>query len=138
MANDVIIEFNDIPRVLKKNPDLFDGAVDSFAEDGVRFVRQIMKDSPATGNVYFIEGVSHTSSSPGNPPRPESSALINSLNVQPAGKGQRIIADGVDYGIMLEFGTSKMEARPFFGPMIAKLKKDAPQYFKDVGKGIAK
>lgn len=55
-------------------------------------------------------------SRPGTPPGIDTGALKNSIHVQPLGKGTYATADGVTYGIDLEFGTIKMAARPFMLP----------------------
>ena len=131
MANNVIIKKNDIPKLLRDNPNKFDKALTAFCFDGKRYVRQIIKDSPPTGNVYMKpSGVSHTASSPGNPPRIDDGILINSITFRKIGEMVRLFEAGAEHAIELEFGTSKMEARPFFGPMVGYMSQNVKPFFE--------
>jgi len=79
-----------------------------------------------SGRVYQRGAVSHTSSAPGEAPANDTGRLVNSISsylvkanaeaVVTAGRGL------VKYARMLEFGTSKMAARPFFFPAAEKSK----------------
>lgn len=56
-------------------------------------------------------------SSPGGVPGIDTGALKNSISVTETGTLSRSISVGVEYGLPLEFGTTKMAARPFMLPM---------------------
>lgn len=58
-------------------------------------------------------------------------ALIAELEKQ--GKPTRIVADGTNYGIYVEFGTVKMGKRPFLGPALAANKKNLDKGLKSAG-----
>lgn len=38
-----------------------------------------------------------------------------------------VVQDGVDYGVFIEFGTSKMAAQPFFTPAMNLIRTEFPQ-----------
>lgn len=48
----------------------------------------------------------------------DTGALKNSIHVEETGALSAIVADGVEYGIYNELGTSRMAARPFLTPAV--------------------
>ena len=48
----------------------------------------------------------------------DTGGYYNSIHTEPAGKNTYWVADGVDYGIYQELGTSRMAARPCFVPAV--------------------
>ena len=60
-----------------------------------------------------ISGAGHVVSNPGDPPNADSRDLDTKMQVVRRGKG-RVDAEAYsDHAVPLQFGTSKMEARPF-------------------------
>ena len=53
----------------------------------------------------------------------DTGALKNSIHVIKERPLERIIADGVEYGIYQEFGTSRMGAQPFLVPAVERVRK---------------
>jgi len=125
----VRINKNDLRRLATAAPDEADRAIRAVAEEGRTHAILIINESPATGRVYTRGSVSHTASSPGNPPRSDIGTLVNSIHVERLGKGHFALVDGVEYGEYLEFGTDKMDARPFFGPAAMHMEQEAPRLF---------
>ena len=79
-----------------------------------------------SGHVYRRGNVAHRASAPGEAPASDTGRLINSINVRPV-QGELAVdvkAGGgvVKYARSLEFGTSKMAARPFLFPALEKSK----------------
>ena len=72
-----------------------------------------MLDSPADGNVYG----DHVASSPGNPPRPDTAELLNSVTHTATGPLEETIHDQVEHGAWQELGTEFIEARPWMKPV---------------------
>lgn len=69
-----------------------------------------------------VSGKNHVPSKPGEPPNEDTGFLRININVtQRAPLRVRISADA-PYSGFLEFGTSRMEARPFMRPALAKVK----------------
>lgn len=71
-------------------------------------------------------------SDPGSPPGVVIGNLVGSINVTPGGAMTRNINVGADYGIHLEYGTSKMAARPFMGPMAMWLEGEIPRIWQGI------
>lgn len=61
------------------------------------------------------KGKTHTASAPGESPAIDTSFLVNSIQVEANGL-TAIVGTNADYAEHLEFGTVRMEPRPYFGP----------------------
>lgn len=71
-----------------------------------------------------VSGKNHVPSSPGEPPNADTHLLSNSIEVtQPKPLLVRVTSQA-PYSAALEFGTSKMEARPFMRPARDKTRKE--------------
>ena len=111
----VRVNFNHIPEFKRLAPREADRGVAAMAFEGEAYAKRNMTVSP---------------SSPGEFPGVDTGTLKSSIHVEPAGLGKRNLVDGVEYGIFLEFGTSRMASRPFFGPTAHYLMKIAPDFFR--------
>jgi hypothetical protein len=92
--------------------------LDITAFEGERYVKSHMS--------------SNSPSAPGQPPAVVIGNLVGSINVTPDGNLTRNINVGADYGIHLEYGTSKMAARPFMGPMAMWLEGEIPRIWRGI------
>jgi HK97 gp10 family phage protein len=68
-------------------------------------------------------GKAHVPSKPGEPPAIDTGTLKGSINSRKVKKGMYHVQDGVDYGIYLEVGTSRMSKRPFMVPAVETTRK---------------
>lgn len=92
-----------LDQIIKSLPESIDAFVGGCAES----INQEIKDS-------FGE----SPSAPGDPPGVDTGALKRSMRAYKDRKGHVwIVAANVEYAPYLEFGTSKMAARPFFIPV---------------------
>lgn len=84
--------------------------------------KRSIQRSPGTGNIYELYNPrrTHKASSPGNPPRTDTGALVSSITheVSPD-KLTAVVYSSLKYAWYLEYGTVKMDARPFFAPALA-------------------
>lgn len=87
------------------------------AQEITNDVKLSMGTSPP-GRSYSRGSRSHTASRPGYPPTPDTGALRASIRWEQQGQLVMHIMDGVEYGIHLEFGTSRLAARPFMRPAV--------------------
>ena len=95
-----------------------EGAADKMAEN----MKQSILTGAKSGQQYFSNGRRHQSSAPGQAPANNTGSLVRSIKVKKNGKTATISIEK-DYAIYLEFGTSKMRARPFIIPAFLKTKK---------------
>lgn len=71
-----------------------------------------------------VSGAGHVPSRPGEPPNEDTGTLRRNITVTQVGPLHVRVASNAPYSAHLEFGTSKMAARPFMGPA-ARAKKKA-------------
>ena len=95
-----------------------EGAADVMAEN----MKKSILTGAKSGQQYFSNGKRHQSSAPGQAPANNTGALVRSIKVKKNGRNATITISK-DYAIYLEFGTSKMRARPFIIPAFLKTKK---------------
>lgn len=104
----ITLDVSGLDRFKERAADLIDQAVDATA----RSVERAAKESMQGG------GSPHVPSAPGEPPAIDTGTLRASIHVEEVGPCVRTIGDSVEYGIHLEFGTSRMAARPWLIPAL--------------------
>ena len=90
--------------------------------DGSVYMAEEMKKSISSGAKSGKKYGNHTSSAPGQSPANWTGKLLKSIKVQKS-KGMAFVYVTAKYAEFLEFGTSKMRARPFIIPAFIKTKK---------------
>lgn len=84
-----------------------------------REAKLLLQTSKATGRIYRRGKVVHQASAAGEPPATDTGLLVNSIQAElesPATIGK--VEIGAAYAAALEFGTGRMEPRPFVIPAI--------------------
>ena len=132
MAGDtfrVTIDDRELQRILRETPGKADDLIEGLAREGQALVMRSFNTSPP-GQTYRRGRVAHVASVAGYPPNIDTGKLMNAIYIYKPRALQRMISTGdTDYAAMLEFGTSKMAARPFMRPMVEELRKIAPEVF---------
>lgn len=88
--------------------------IDALAFEGEGYVKRSFTVSP---------------SSPGEAPGVDTGALRASIHVETLSRFRRAIVAGTDYAIHLEFGTSRMGARPFMSPMVIHVQRNVSKFW---------
>lgn len=123
-AIEVKIHFNQLPDIRKLLPKEVDELVEVIAHEGRNIVVRSMAQSPATGETYTRSGgVTHTASAPGNPPRIDTGELVNSITPNKRSEALWAVDAGTEYAHYLEYGSTRIAARPYMGPMSVVLQK---------------
>lgn len=121
----VTIKKNDFKRLKNAAPGAVNKALRAIAIEGVNIAKLSMLNSPASGRVYTRGGVKHKASSPGNPPRPDTATLLNSMRWEEVSQLTMDIIAATAYAYWLEFGNDRgLAPRPFMGPMAQKLEQE--------------
>jgi len=92
-----------LKQILRNLPDHINDWLDGEAQEIVNDIKLSFGTSP---------------SAPGDPPGVDTGALRASIRWERGGEYERIVYDGVEYGVDLEFGLSNMAARPFITPIM--------------------
>lgn len=79
---------------------------------------------PASGRVYVKSNPrrTHQASAPGQAPMSDTGRLANSIFFDQAGPLTAVVGSRVVYSLYLEYGTSRMAARPFFRPAVERMR----------------
>lgn len=99
-------------------------------------ILRLILETPKTGRTYSRRGVVHQASAPGEPPASDTGRLAGMI--QTVFDGEEIsgqVRVGAKYASALEFGTERMEPRPFARPAIENTKEDV---HTDIANEIAK
>jgi HK97 gp10 family phage protein len=67
-----------------------------------------------------VSGKGHVASNPGEYPNADTRQLDTSIDTVVVGHNRVDVVSNAPYSAFLEFGTSRMEARPFMAPSVAK------------------
>lgn len=74
-----------------------------------------------TGKIYKRRTVTHQASAPGEPPKTDRGILVSNITVEKESKGYTTGSrKGAPHGFWMEFGTSKVKARPWLQPAFDK------------------
>lgn len=79
---------------------------------------KLLMTGPKSGRQYVRRGRVHTASAPGEPPAVDTGDLIGSIDTSFPSPTEAVISIPVEYAEALEFGTSRMAARPFVRPAV--------------------
>jgi len=90
------------------------------------FIKQSMQASHH-GRIYSRGGRTHQASAPGETPAIDLGHLVNSIESSLIDSTSSQVATDSDIAPFLEFGTSRMEARPFMRPAADEHEEDVVQ-----------
>jgi HK97 gp10 family phage protein len=94
---------------------------------------KLAMQGPKSGRAYQRGGKMHIASAKGEAPAIDTSNLIESIHVEHETGPTSYVNVGADYAEGLEFGTSKMAARPSVGPA---MEKNRPGFEAQLGKAV--
>lgn len=82
----------------------------------------LIQNGEKSGRIYKHRGIEHRASAPGEAPASDTGTLVNNIATSYDHNNLTgTLSVNVVYGLMLEFGTEKMEPRPFLRPAIASV-----------------
>ena len=119
-----------LPQILKKL-DVLTGIGEGAGKELEDIIKAELDNGTGTGKVYDNNDRLHRASSPGKPPKSDTGDLSRSVSSKKTGTGQSELRVKSPYAGALEYGTSKMKARPFIAPAVTELKKRVGKKLKD-------
>lgn len=81
-----------------------------------------------------VSGKGHVASKPGEPPNADSRTLDRNIEAVREGPLRVTVSSNAPYAAALELGTSKMAARPYMKPAVAKKRDEVTAYVRQVVK----
>lgn len=108
-----------LKQLIRNNPAHVSTWLAGVAEQMVNDIKLSMGSGP-DGQEYIRGDKVHYASQESYPPNIDYGALVNSINWEQISTFVFHITDGVEYGLMLEDGTSTMGPRPFVQPVFAE------------------
>lgn len=82
----------------------------------------LVLNPPKTGRVYRRRGVEHQASAPGEAPASDTGRLARSITVRPdEARTAATVNASTEYAAPLEFGTQRVEPRPYMRPALASV-----------------
>lgn len=116
MTIKTVILYNKLPAIAASLAPYARKVIIKTIED----IENISKDSmqgPKSGREYPSKGRKmHQASAPGEAPAIDTGNLVNSIQSKMIGATTGIVFTNTEYAPPLEYGSSKMAARPFFLP----------------------
>lgn len=95
-----------------------------------------IKGGAKSGRIYRRGSITHQASAPGQSPATDTGVLIRSAKTEvdtAAKEINGVVSFGALYARMLEFGTRRMAARPFFGQAIDSVRPEmVTQFVKSI------
>jgi len=83
--------------------------------------------------IEYIRGEkTHVASAPGEAPAIDTGNLVNSLQAEQVEEINAVAYTDAEYAVPLEFGSTKMESRPFFTPAAFRAGEAAFNYLKEM------
>jgi HK97 gp10 family phage protein len=80
----------------------------------------LVLDTPKSGRVYHSGAITHQASAPGEPPATDTGNFVNQITTEfSMSDVSGVVNFGAKYSAWLEYGTIKMEPRPFARPALA-------------------
>lgn len=79
-----------------------------------------------------IQGAGHVPSAPGQPPNWDTGHLANNITTQQVGEFVADTTSSAEYAAALEYGTSKMAARPYMRPSANDKREEIAQNIRKV------
>lgn len=112
----------DLSKLAKISDDLLVDTLNDLVMDTQQEAVRGIQRGPASGRTYKRGTVTHKASAPGQFPMSDTGRLASNVEFEVATKGRQVAVVGTNivYGAYLEFGTSKMAARPWLMPSFRK------------------
>lgn len=99
-----------------------------------REAKSSIQEHRSKGRIYLKgknNSIAHSASTEGNPPNTDTGNLVRNIRVEKIKGGYDVGSrKGAPYGMWLEFGTSKMGARPWLTPAYKKAIKYTRELFE--------
>lgn len=120
MANEteIVLEYTHFGEIGASMAREIDEVCESTALDIQARAQMAIMNPPKSGRIYRRGNVAHQASAPGEAPATDTGNLVNSAYTKKLGQADYETGFTAEYAAALEFGTAKIEPRPYLRPAV--------------------
>lgn len=125
MANEteIVLEYSNFAAIGQQMAREIDGVCESTALDIQARAQMAIMNPPKSGRIYRRGNVAHQASAPGEAPATDTGNLVNSAYTKKLADADYETGFTAEYAAALEFGTPKIEPRPYLRPAVEAVRK---------------
>lgn len=120
---EIVLEFTHFSEISASMVREIDEACESTALDIQARAQMAIMNPPKSGRIYKRGNVVHQASAPGEAPATDTGNLVNSAYTKQLGRAYYETGFTAEYAAHLEFGTAKIEPRPYLRPAVEAVRK---------------
>ena len=120
---EIVLEYTHFGEIGASMAREIDVVCESTALDIQARAQMAIMNPPKSGRIYRRGNVVHQASAPGEAPATDTGNLVNSAYTKKLGDSDYETGFTAEYAAALEFGTAKIEPRPYLRPAVEAVKK---------------
>ena len=120
---EIVLEYTHFGEIGASMAREIDEVCESTALDIQARAQMAIMNPPKSGRIYRRGNVVHQASAPGEAPATDTGNLVNSAYTKKLGDSDYETGFTAEYAAALEFGTPKIEPRPYLRPAVEAVKK---------------
>ena len=120
---EIVLEYTHFGEIGASMAREIDVVCESTALDIQARAQMAIQNPPKSGRIYRRGNVAHQASAPGEAPATDTGALVNSAYTKKLADADYETGFTVEYAAALEFGTPKIEPRPYLRPAVEAVRK---------------
>jgi HK97 gp10 family phage protein len=115
---EIVLEYTHFGEIGASMAREIDGVCHNTALDIQARAQLAIQNPPKSGRIYKRGNVLHQASAPGEAPATDIGLLVNSAYTKKAADSDYETGFTAEYAAALEFGTAKMQPRPYLRPAV--------------------
>ena len=120
---EIVLEYTHFGEIGASMAREIDEVCESTALDIQARAQMAIMNPPKSGRIYRRGNVAHQASAPDEAPATDTGALVNSAYTKKLADADYETGFTVEYAAALEFGTPKIEPRPYLRPAVEAVRK---------------
>ena len=120
---EIVLEYTHFGEIGASMAREIDEVCENTALDIQARAQMAIQNPPKSGRIYQRGNVTHQASAPGEAPATDTGMLVNSAYTKKVADADYETGFTAEYAAALEFGTAKIEPRPYLRPAVEAVKK---------------
>ena len=120
---EIVLEYTHFGEIGASMAREIDEVCENTALDIQARAQMAIMNPPKSGRIYRRGNVAHQASAPGEAPATDTGNLVNSAYTKKLADADYETGFTVEYAAPLEFGTAKIEPRPYLRPAVEAVRK---------------